>query len=208
MKYLDLETWERSKHYRLFKDYLNPFFSICANVNITRLMEYIQKNHLPFFAAFLHLVMKVINDIPEFRTRIREDGVVLHEVVHPSYTVMTDENLFRFVTTPFDADRFAFIDRVCKDIESCKKTIVLEDEDRDDLIYISSVKWVSFTGVTHPYDNKKIDSFPRITWGKYFTDQNQTWIPFSIAAHHSLCDGAHAGLIYNRLLNEIDHILD
>jgi chloramphenicol O-acetyltransferase type A len=205
--HIDLETWERRQHYRLFKDYLNPYFSICAPVDITRLVEDCRRKHTPFFAAFLYCVMKVLNRIPEFRYRIRLEGVVFHEVVHPSYTVMTEEKLFRFVTTPFSDNRDEFITRVLNDIETSKKTVSLEDvEGVDDLVYVSSLKWVSFTEVSHPYDNKRPDSFPRITWGKYEENNGKVLFPVSVMAHHALCDGEHAGTFYQRLQEEVNRL--
>jgi chloramphenicol O-acetyltransferase type A len=201
---IDLETWNRKNHYLLYKDFLNPYFTISANVDVTRLIGYDKQNGFPFFASFLFLVMKVLNKIPEFRTRIRTDGVALHEIVHPSYTVMTEENLFRFVTTPFVEDMKTFVENVLADIDRSKKTVSLEDaEGVDDLVFVSSLKWLSFTSVSHPYDNKKPDSFPRITWGRYFPEGNKILIPLSVMAHHSLCDGEHACSFYNGLQNEI-----
>lgn len=205
MIHIDLETWERRKHYLLFKDYLNPYFSITAPVDVTRLLDDCHRNHIPFFAAFLHSVMKVLNRIPEFRYRIRTDGVVLHEVVHPSYTVMTEEKLFRFVTTPYSEDRADFIARVGTDIDAAKKTVSLEDpEGVDDLVFVSSLKWVAFSEVSHPYDNKRPDSFPRITWGKYVETDGKILIPVSVMAHHGLCDGEHAGAFYQHLQEEVN----
>jgi len=205
LKTIDVEHWERRHHYHLFKDYLNPFFTICAEVDITRLLDFCHENRKPFFGTFLFVVMKVLNTIPEFRYRIRPEGVVLHEIVHPSYTVMTDEKLFRFVTTPFGEDRDDFIDRVSADINSSKTTVSLEDvEGIDDLIYISSLKWVTFTMVSHPFDNQRPDSFPRITWGKYHEINGSTWIPVSVMAHHALCDGEHAGSFYQQLQEELN----
>ncbi|MDD3126752.1 MAG: chloramphenicol acetyltransferase [Candidatus Izemoplasmatales bacterium] len=205
---VDIVNWPRKNHYLLFKDFQNPFFNICANVEVTNLVEYANRNGFPFFATFLFLVMKTINKTLEFRYRIRENGVVLHDVVHPSYTVMTDEKLFRFVTTLYVSDMREFITNVTNDIFKSKKTISLEDaEGVDDLVYISSLKWVSFTSVSHPYDNKKIDSFPRVTWGKYYTDNNKIIIPVSVAAHHALCDGEHAAIFLNDLQKEINQLV-
>jgi chloramphenicol O-acetyltransferase type A len=201
---IDINSWPRKNHYLLFKDYLNPFFNICANIEITNLINYSKRKGLPFFATFLFYVMKVINRTPEFRYRIRTDGVVLHDIVHPSYTVMTDELLFRFVTTFFTNNIDEFIANVTIDIANSKKTVSLEDIDGvDDLIYVSSLKWLSFTSVSHPYDNKKADSFPRVTWGKYFSENGKILIPLSVAVNHALCDGEHVAVFFNDLQKEI-----
>jgi chloramphenicol O-acetyltransferase type A len=204
---IDIDQWERKQHYLLFKDYLNPYFSICADVDITNFIRYTQKKALPFFASFLFLTMKVLNGIPEFKYRIRENGVVLHETVSPSYTVMTEANLFRFVTTPFIDNLESFVSRVMADIEKHKHAVSLEDiEGVDDLIYVSSLKWISFTMVSHPFDNKRLDSFPRITWGKFYDFAGKTLIPVSVMAHHALCDGDHAGIFYQNLQTEINQL--
>lgn len=206
MRWIDVETWERKRHYDLFRDYLNPYFTICADLDVTAFLSACGSRGTPFFATFLHFVMQSLNSLPEFRTRIRADGVVLHDVVHPSYTVMTEEGLFRFVTTPWDPDPAVFIPRVKADIEASKKTVDLSDaEGVDDLVYVSSLKWISFTMVSHPYDNRRPDSFPRITWGKYEEREGKMRIPVSVMAHHALCDGEHAALFYRRLQEALDN---
>lgn len=204
---IDLEHWSRKNHFLLFRDYTNPFFSICANVDITALLQWNKKRHLPFFGSFLFFVMKTLNQIPEFRYRIRNKGVVLHEMIHPSYTVMTDQNLFRFVTTPFVDDLETFVANVSADIEKYKSDVSLVDvEGVDDLVYISSVKWVTFTSVEHAFDQKNPDSFPRITWGKFVIENGKALIPVSVCAHHALCDGLHAGLFYENLQTAINNL--
>ena len=204
MRVVDIETWERRDHFRLFQSYSHPYFSICADVEVTRLVAECETTGESFFARFLYSVMKTINSIPEFRYRIRGDSVVLHDVVHPSYTVMTAEHLFRFVTTRYDADLNTFLLRVRQDIDVSKSKVDLSDAPGvDDLIYVSSLRWVSFTSVTHPYDAAHPDSFPRITWGKHRLSEGRRWIPVSVMAHHGLCDGEHAARFYELLQAEI-----
>ncbi len=204
MQIIDIDTWERRDHFRLFQSYSHPYFSICADVEVTRLVEECERTGQSFFARFLYAVMKTVNTIPEFRYRIRGDSVVLHDIVHPSYTVMTSEHLFRFVTTPFNPDQAAFLRKVREDIDASQSQIDLSDAPGvDDLVYISSLRWVSFTSVTHPFDAAHPDSFPRITWGKHRLLESGRWIPVSVMAHHGLCDGEHAARFYQLLQEEI-----
>jgi chloramphenicol O-acetyltransferase type A len=76
----------------------------------------------------------------------------------------------------------------------------LKDEPgRDDLLYITSIPWVSFTGITHPVHMNPVDSIPRISWGKYFEEYNKIKLPLSVQVHHALADGVHMGQYFNNL---------
>ena len=66
----------------------------------------------------------------------------------------------------------------------------------DDLLYMTSIPWVSFTSVMHPLDLHPVDSVPRFAWGKYFKESDLLKMPLSVQAHHALMDGIHAGRFY------------
>jgi len=207
MKKIDIEHWHRKNHFNYYKNFDLPHFSITSNVDITNLYRYVKKNELSFFSTMLYYTMLAVNQIDELKVRIRGDEVVQHDVVSPSYTVLTGEDLFSFVTTPFVDDKTAFITNVDNDIDHAKLTKSLEDEiGKDDLVYVSAIPWVTFTALTHPFDSKHPDSFPRISWGKFFKDHDRVMIPISLSAHHALCDGIHVGRFFQMLSNMIEHI--
>jgi chloramphenicol O-acetyltransferase type A len=91
-------------------------------------------------------------------------------------------------------------------IEKAKKSSGLEDDpERDDLLYITSIPWVSFTGITHPINMKPVDSIPRISWGKFFEENGKMQLPLSVQAHHAIVDGMHVGNYFvhmQELLND------
>ncbi|MDD3958506.1 MAG: chloramphenicol acetyltransferase [Candidatus Izemoplasmatales bacterium] len=205
MEIIDMARWKRRKHYALFKDYDMPHFSLTAEVDITPLYRIIKAQKKSFFATFLHTVMTALNHIPEFRTRIRGEEVVIHDVVHPSYTVLTDDDLFSFVTTDYHEDPVLFCRMVDEDIHQAKLSKSLEDvKEKDDLIYISAIPWVTFTSLTHPFSTQKMDSIPRISWGRFYPDGDRYKIPIAISAHHALLDGVHVGKFFNLLRGLIE----
>jgi len=69
--------------------------------------------------------------------------------------------------------------------------------ERDDLIYYSSIPWISFTSFSHASDNKSGISIPKIVFGKYFQKGNKTLMPVSVEVHHALMDGIHVGKFFN-----------
>ncbi|ASS77274.1 chloramphenicol acetyltransferase [Tumebacillus algifaecis] len=212
MKYIDMENWPRKNHYRFFKAFDYPHFNVCANVDVTRFSQVVSERKLSFFKTFLYAVMRTANELKEFRYRIREDGVVEHDVVHPSFTLMTSEDVFRFCKAQYNAKMNAFLDEIARVMEAAKDTVYIEDEPgRDNLLYVTCLPWVSFTSVQHPIHFDANDSVPRIAWGKFFEENGTVKIPLGVQAHHALVDGVHVGQFFERIqehLDRIEHLLD
>ncbi len=209
MKKIDIDSWKRKKHYNFYKDYDFPLFSISANLEVTDLIGHIKNQGIAFFPTFLYLMMKAMNSIEEFRYRIRGDEVVLHDSVTPSYTVLNEDELYVFSTTDYVSDYQTFIDNVKRDIEESKHGDRLEDiPGRDDLVFVSSLPWISFTHTTHPIDTKHPDSFPRVTFGKYYEENGKILLPFCIYVHHGLCDGLHVARFFEEIQKNIGEFIN
>lgn len=197
MKTIDLDTWKRRDHYNLYKNFEYPYLNITANVNIDNLYSWSKKNKLSLFSCIAYLTTRAANQIPELRLRIRGDQVVEHPVVHPSFTVLTDDETFGFATIDYSSDLTQFTKNVIAGIEATKKDPSIHDEPgRDDMIFLTTMTWVSFTQISHPLPLNPPDSFPRITWGKYFEQGNQRLMPLSLLANHALVDGLHVGKFF------------
>ncbi|MGI6085278.1 MAG: CatA-like O-acetyltransferase [Acetivibrionales bacterium] len=200
MKYIDMETWKRKDHYYHFAKMDYPHFNICGNVDITKFFKHIKGNDIPFFISVLYAASRTANDIKEFKYRIRENRVIEHETVSPSFTVMTDSEVFSFCVSSYTEDSLEFKNNTLREIEKVKNNICLEDEPgRDDLLFITSIPWVSFTSFVHPIQMNPVESIPRISWGKYFEESDRIKLPFSVQVHHALVDGLHVGEYFNNL---------
>ncbi len=206
MKYIHIDNWKRKDHYNYFKEFSYPHFNICGNVDITKTHKYIKDMDLPFFITILYAATKTANSIKEFRYRIREEKVVEHETVDPSFTVMTEDEAFSFCTVKYVNEFSNFKEDASARLEKAKKSINIEDEPgRDDLLFISSIPWVSITSINHPIQMNPVDCIPRITWGKYFEDDGKIKLPLSVQAHHALVDGLHVGMYFNKLQEILDN---
>lgn len=206
MKFKDIENWKRKDHYNYFKQLDYPHFSICANLDITNFYRFIKENELPFFISVLYASTKTANSIKEFRFRIREDKVIEHEIVSPSFTVMTDGEVFSFCTSNYLENFQDFRNNTQKEIERVKSNINIQDEPgRDDLLYITSIPWISFTNISHPIQMNPVDCIPRISWGKFFDENGRVKLPISVQAHHALVDGIHIGYYYNIIQDIFDN---
>ena len=66
------------------------------------------------------------------------------------------------------------------------------------MIFITSVPWLSFTAVTHPF-SAQYASIPILTLGKFFTQGAQVVLPLAVQVHHGLADGWHVGRFYDEV---------
>ncbi|WP_214758007.1 tetratricopeptide repeat protein [Exiguobacterium sp. s123] len=204
MKKIEIETWARRKHFEFFKAFDAPHFNVTANVDVTNLYTYAKESNQSFFKLFLYGAVRAANAIPELRYRIRGEEVVEHEVVHPSFTVMLDEDVFNFCAAMFYEDLPTFLQEVTTRMEQAGDEVVVGDEEPDDLLYITSVPWVTFTSIMHPTHQQQHDSVPRIAWGKFERQGERLVMPLSVQAHHALVDGVHIGKYYETLQAWLD----
>jgi chloramphenicol O-acetyltransferase type A len=206
MKTIDLSTWKRRDHYELYRKLDYPYLNVTANVNINRLYTWSKENQFSLFSTIAHLTSRAANSIPELRLRIRGEQVVEHAIVHPSFTVLTDEGTFGFATIQYTPDFLQFNQNVLDGIEATKKNPTIHDEpDRDDMIFLTTMTWVSFTQISHPVPLNPPDSFPRITWGKFFDQGEKRLMPLSLFANHALVDGLHVGRFFELFQDCMDN---
>lgn len=195
MKIIDLKTWKRTTHYKFFKRMDYPQYNICVNIDIANFLIRIEERKIPFYYAMIYAATYALNQVEEFRYRIRGEQVILHDTVNPSFTDMSEgTDLFKMVTVNMEKSIADFTRKAKEKADHQTDYFVIEDvEGRDDLIYITCLPWVTFTHLSHTISFNKDDSVPRLAWGKYFKEGSKVLLPFSVQAHHSFVDGIHMG---------------
>jgi chloramphenicol O-acetyltransferase type A len=179
---------------------------------VTAFHPAVKARGVPVTTAIAYVLARAANAVPEFRMRIRGDRVVRHEVVHPSWTIPADDDLFGFVTVRYGDDFAAFVAAAIKETARREADPTLEDEPgQDDLLFMTAIPWVSFTGFTHPTYSLRSDSVPMLAWGKFWRDGETLKMPLQVQVHHGLVDGLHVGRFYERvqaILDNPDFLLD
>lgn len=190
---IDFDTWPRRDHYRLYQSLDFPYFSVTLDFDITDWFRGIQSSGRPFFPTFVHEVTSVAQTIEAFRLRIRGERVVLHDVIHPSFTVPWRGELFNFCTVDYDPDPATFLARYqeAAAAASAADRLLLDEPQRDDMIFLTSAPWFAFTSLTHPVDRAGNDSFPRVAWGRRLERDGRVLLPLNFQMHHGLADGLH-----------------
>ena len=67
----------------------------------------------------------------------------------------------------------------------------IEDDVRDDLIFISSVPWFVTAAVTQERPTTPDDSFPRVLWDRIHGEKGRKLVNFTVQLNHRLLDGSH-----------------
>jgi chloramphenicol O-acetyltransferase type A len=205
MRVIDLENWSRRMIFDIYRAYQHPLFGLTANVDVTRFQPFIKGGGYSYSVAMVYLISRTANGIAEFRYRIRGESVVEHELVHPSTTIPTGENLFSFCYFDYQEDFARFAEQAAGRIAYWQQHPLVENlAERDDMLYMTAIPWVSFTSLMHPIDSHPPDSIPRFAWGRFFREGERLLMPLAVQGHHALMDGLHLGRYYR----DIQALLD
>ncbi len=198
---IDLTHWYRKDTYRFFLPYEDPYFNITTNIEVTTRYQQCKEEESPFFLNLLFDMLVVVNQIDAFRLRIVEGELRLYETIHTGSTVLQPDNTFNFCYFDFQEDRATFIATGKERLAQLKSQKPVNAKDYFyNTIHSSVVPWIRFTSVKHARkDSKGTNGIPKITFGKYFEEGDKKMLPVSVAAHHSLMDGYHAGLFFTQL---------
>jgi chloramphenicol O-acetyltransferase type A len=209
MKPVDIENWNRKTIYKYFKDFQDPFFNLTANLDVTALYRFCKEKKLSLSLANLFYSLQTVNEIREFRIRLKNDELVEFETIHATMTIAQPDETFSFCYFEMKDDVFEFNEagRTAVEKYTALKTFEVERE-RVDLVYSSVIPWVSFTSFKHASRLNNKFTIPRLVWGKMFDDGGRKKLPHSVEVHHAIADGFHVGKYFVSLQEKIDSILD
>lgn len=203
---IPLDGWERE---RLFRSYLGadfPYIVISARVDVTALLSYCRREGLSFYFALAYECARTADAIPNFRYRF--EGERVYELAY-NRVVLTHirpgESKFIMIEGPHTEDLREF----CEVLHQ-RAALATPGERLDaaagenTLISFSCLPWIDYTHFTRSIMRAGQDCNPKISWGKYVTEQGRERLTLSLQTHHGLMDGLHAGLFYENLQGALD----
>lgn len=201
MREIDLSTWNRREHFEFFRRSDLPFYNVNVDVDITGVRERVKARGLSLNAVLIHLTIEAANKVENLRYRLRGETVVLHDELHPSFAhLRKGEELFRMITVDFKDDVIEFDKVVRRAIENSVSYFDFDKlRGRDDFVFISSIPWISFRGVDHTLSLRRDDAMPRVSWGRFFDENEKTILPYNIQVNHMFVDGVHVGRFFEAL---------
>ena len=199
-QYVDMETYKRKKHFEYFNSLAYPYVGVTVNVDITDLQKKIKADNLPYFISFLYCVSRAANGVPEFRQRIKDKKIIEFDHCKTSHTVALEDETYCYCTLDDNMEFSDYITYALREQESAKQSGSIEEEETDiyDKFFISTLPWLSYISAVQPVPIPA-DSNPRITWGRYFAQDDRILLPVSVLCHHALIDGRHIAKFYEVL---------
>ena len=209
MEKIDLDKWKGKKHFLWFSKYEMPYYGFTSKIDCTNFYDFVKKNNLPFYITMLYVVTKALNRIEEFRLRIIDNELYRVSIAHPAFTIMTDSGVYDNCECEYDEDYNIFRKRASEAIEKGKKQVdisKMDNSNRYDQIYITSIPWISISTCYHPMTLNKEDCFPRIVWDKLVDENGKKTMNFSIQVNHCVCDGYPLSQGFIEIQNVINNI--
>lgn len=206
--YLDIEHWPRRATFEYFRQLANPFFNICARVDVSAMLERVRG--IPKATPFLgyhHAALLAANAVEPLRYRLEGSKVRVLERLKASTTVLRSDQSLNFVTLPFDTDFERFVEQAAPMLEAAKAappSSELVGSDDHALIHITTIPWLSFTSFTHARALDGKDSVPKLAFGRFIEEHGKTWMPVGIEVHHALMDGLHVGQFFAEMQMVLD----
>ena len=203
---IDISRWPRRDHLLYFSAMDYPHFNICADADLSVFLPFLKERKLAFYRTILYIGCRAANSIESFRYRIDAGKVFLYDRVHPGITVMGPDDLFGYLNIDYEPDFTRFYRRAGEMIDTASRQPNLTGGgDRNDLLYITTIPWISFTSLVHPIHIHPADSIPRISWGKYREENGRVKLPVSVQVHHGLMDGIHIGSFFDEIQRYFDN---
>jgi chloramphenicol O-acetyltransferase type A len=204
---LDTKRWVRRAAYEHFRDFEQPFFSVCSRVDVAPLKAALaQRPGLRLSLACHHLALRLANEQPPFLLRLLGHGglarVRMHDSVDASITVLRADESFGFAHLPWRAGLADFSRQAAAAMQAVREGApgfqdpVPAADDAVALMYFTTLPWLHFSSFTHARPGRADalnDSIPRVAFGRIDADGPRQWMPVALDVHHALMDGLHAG---------------
>ena len=200
-EYLDLTNWARRDLFEFFIGYTNPYFNVCTRVEVTKLVALVHDRPGVRISLALHyFALRVANEIEPFRYRLKDEKVFVYDVVNGGTTVLLPNESFAYAYFDYQRDFEKFLSDMGKAVDDVRTgSGPLKPTMRDDVIYHTTLPWISFTSFAHARTKGRGDSIPRIVFGKFTKENERIMLPISVEVHHALMDGLHVGRYLSRL---------
>ena len=190
---VNLETWNRREHFNFFKQFDDPYYGVCVNVDCTNAYRIAKEKNVSFFLYYLYQAAAAANVIEPFKYRLEEDSVVVYDVIDIGSTIGRDNGTFGFMHLSYRPSFDEFIPEASAEVARVKHTTDLVRTSVNNLIRCSALPWIDFTSLSHASHSLFKDSCPKVSFGKMTENNSKRSMPVSVHVNHALVDGLHVG---------------
>lgn len=198
MRRIDLDTYPRREHFHHFCSMAYPYVGVTVDVDVTDLLTLCRERGCSFYLMVLHAVALAADEVPEFRRRIDNGGIVEYDECPTSHTELKPDGTYAYCTLRHHMPLAAYLAQAESARTAAREGGSIEEEDEvQSMYFISTLPWLHYTQLIQPVACGE-ESNPRFTWGKYQPDdKGRVMMPLSVLVHHALADGIHIAQFYD-----------
>ena len=213
---VDLASFPRRDHFYRYLAMANPFVSMTVRLDITDWYKRLKDSGYPFFLSFQYAISQAANQVPQFRQRIKDKGIIEYDFCNPSYNVIRPDETYRFCLVNADQPFEDYLEEGRrKQKEALEAEHLKEEGDALGLLFITCTPWIDYIALDLPFGDRDFSN-PCISWGRFEKEKKlaleegmvketeQITIPVSVMANHGLIDGIHISKFLTNLKQELE----
>lgn len=205
MKKIDFTQWDRTLHYQIFRNSVQPQYCVTFELDITHFLKVIKKQNYSFTFSFVFAVSKCANQMKEFRYRFVNGNPVIFDKINTAFTYLNKKTeLFKVVHVEMTDTMEEYV-ALAREKEQTQKEYFTGPLGND-IFQFSAFPWVTYTHISHTDSGNKDNATPLFDWGKYYEKDGKILIPFSVQVHHSFVDGIHIGKLADNLQHYLNNL--
>ena len=207
MKRIDMATYPRRAHFEHFLGMAYPYVGMTVDVDVTDLLALCRERKYSFYLMVLHAVALAADEVPEFRRRIDQAGIIEFDQCPTSHTELKPDGTYAYCTLRHRMPLADYLAKAEAARTAARESGSIEEEaEVQSMTFISTVPLLHYTQLIQPVCGGE-DSNPRIVWGKYRADQNgRMMMPLSVLVHHALADGLHIAQFYEAFARQAERL--
>ena len=204
MKRIDMNTYPRRDHFAHFCAMAYPYVGVTVDADVTDLLALCREKGYSFYLLVLHAVALAADEVPEFRRRIDQGGIIEFDACPTSHTELKPDGTYAYCTLRHHMPLADYLAKAEAARAAARESGSIEEEDDvQSMYFISTLPWLHYTQLIQPVACGE-ESNPRITWGKYQPDAaGRMMMPLSVLVHHALADGLHIAKFYEAFDRQI-----
>ena len=205
---IDMDHWDRKPYFEHYFNRVRCTYSMTTDIDITLLRTELKRRSIKLYPALIYMITTVVNRHREFRTCFDSEGRLgFWDRMSPSFTIFHEENkTFSSIWSPYSQEFITFYEQFLQQTErhNNAKQLFPDPNEPPNTFPVSSIPWVNFTGFNLNVYTEGTYLLPIFTMGKYRERDERVLLPLSAQLHHAVCDGYHAGLLFNELQGMAD----
>lgn len=205
MSYEIVEDYYRQEHFDFFRTYEMPFYTITFNLEMTAVKALAEARRFPVYLTQCFLFARAMSRVEDFRYRVVNDRIVLHDQLEIAATLPAPKGAFSFAHFDHAPDLETFLRRSETVSKRARETASLKAIAEGNTILFTSLPGVRFTGFTHATPGDRTDGRARVAFGQFFEEQGRLMVPVGLGVNHIFIDGAAIGRLVEEVQTEFDN---